>query len=55
MTRYDWSPALRARLRKVGRDRMSSDAWDLVEDLLTRVEDLEAELFAAKKSPESES
>lgn len=48
MSRYDWNEQMRKHLRKCGRDRMSTDAWDVCEDLLTRVEELEVELADAK-------
>jgi hypothetical protein len=34
-------PIHKARLRKIGMDRMSSDAWDVVTSLLAEIDDLE--------------
>lgn len=42
--RYSWNESFRKRLRQVGKDRMSSDAWDVCEDALNRIDDLETEL-----------
>lgn len=43
MSKFNWTPAMRNRLRKVGRDRMSTEAWDICEDLLTRIDELEGQ------------
>ena len=40
----EWTPEMRARLRKVGKGRMSADAWETVESLLNRVDRGQAEI-----------
>lgn len=44
MSNFGWNAPFRQRLRKVGADRMSSDAWELVDDAITRIDELETEL-----------
>jgi hypothetical protein len=43
-----WNKAAREKLRAVGRDRMSTEAWQICESLLNRIDQLEA---AAHETP----
>jgi hypothetical protein len=43
-----WNKAAREKLRAVGRDRMSTEAWQICESLLNRIDQLEA---AALETP----
>jgi hypothetical protein len=45
-----WNKAAREKLRAVGRDRMSTEAWQICESLLNRIDQLEAAALETRAS-----